>query len=96
MHTSLILYAEPRIQRQHLHLPRHRGTGSDMHSAITGGIGALRGPKHGGANEVAFEIQKRYDSPMKPKPISSSVSPTRKSSSASATRSTPSPIRATR
>jgi 2-methylcitrate synthase len=34
-----------------------------MHSAITGGIGALRGPKHGGANEVAFEIQKRYDSP---------------------------------
>ena len=39
------------------------GTGSDMYSAITGGIGALRGPKHGGANEVAFEIQKRYDSP---------------------------------
>jgi len=39
------------------------GTGSDMHSAITGGIGALRGPKHGGANEVAFEIQKRYASP---------------------------------
>ncbi|WP_328708119.1 citrate/2-methylcitrate synthase, partial [Pseudomonas ogarae] len=39
------------------------GTGSDMYSAITGGIGALRGPKHGGANEVAFEVQKRYDSP---------------------------------
>jgi 2-methylcitrate synthase len=39
------------------------GTGSDMYSAITGGIGALRGPKHGGANEVAFEIQKRYDNP---------------------------------
>ena len=39
------------------------GTGSDMHSAITGAIGALRGPKHGGANEVAFEIQKRYASP---------------------------------
>ena len=36
------------------------GTGSDMYSAIAGGIGALRGPKHGGANEVAFEIQKRY------------------------------------
>jgi 2-methylcitrate synthase len=34
-----------------------------MHSAITGAIGALRGPKHGGANEVAFEIQKRYDNP---------------------------------
>ncbi|HBZ48118.1 MAG TPA: 2-methylcitrate synthase, partial [Stenotrophomonas sp.] len=39
------------------------GTGSDMYSCITGGIGALRGPKHGGANEVAFEVQKRYDSP---------------------------------
>ncbi len=39
------------------------GTGSDVYSAITGAIGALRGPKHGGANEVAFEIQKRYDSP---------------------------------
>ena len=37
------------------------GTGSDMYSAITGAIGALRGPKHGGANEVAFEIQQRYD-----------------------------------
>jgi len=39
------------------------GTGSDVYSAITGAIGALRGPKHGGANEVAFEIQKRYDNP---------------------------------
>ena len=39
------------------------GTGSDIYSAITGAIGALRGPKHGGANEVAFEIQKRYDTP---------------------------------
>jgi 2-methylcitrate synthase len=39
------------------------GTGSDFYSAITGAIGALRGPKHGGANEVAFEIQKRYDTP---------------------------------
>ena len=39
------------------------GTGSDMHSCITGAIGALRGPKHGGANEVAFEIQKRYQNP---------------------------------
>ncbi len=39
------------------------GTGSDFYSAITGGIGALRGPKHGGANEVAFEIQKRYATP---------------------------------
>ena len=39
------------------------GTGSDMYSAITGGIGALRGPKHGGANEVALEIQQRYQTP---------------------------------
>jgi 2-methylcitrate synthase len=39
------------------------GTGSDMYSAVSGAIGALRGPKHGGANEVAFEIQKRYDNP---------------------------------
>ena len=39
------------------------GTGADMHSAITGGIGALRGPKHGGANEVSFEIQQRYATP---------------------------------
>ena len=39
------------------------GTGSDIHSCIVGAIGALRGPKHGGANEVAFEIQKRYESP---------------------------------
>jgi 2-methylcitrate synthase len=39
------------------------GTGSDIYSAITGAIGALRGPKHGGANEFAFEIQKRYENP---------------------------------
>jgi 2-methylcitrate synthase len=39
------------------------GTGSDIYSCITGAIGALRGPKHGGANEVALEIQQRYDSP---------------------------------
>jgi 2-methylcitrate synthase len=38
------------------------GTGSDIYSAVCGGIGALRGPKHGGANEVALEIQKRYGS----------------------------------
>src|SRR5690606_30753724 len=39
------------------------GTGSDLHSCVTGAIGALRGPKHGGANEVAFEVQQRYASP---------------------------------
>jgi len=39
------------------------GTGSDIYSAITGAIGALRGPKHGGANEFAFDVQNRYGSP---------------------------------
>ena len=63
MHTSLVLYAEHEFNASTFTCRVIAGTGSDMHSAITGGIGALRGPKHGGANEVAFEIQKRYDSP---------------------------------
>jgi 2-methylcitrate synthase len=63
MHTSLILYAEHEFNASTFACRVVAGTGSDMYSAITGGIGALRGPKHGGANEVAFEIQKRYDSP---------------------------------
>ena len=63
MHTSLILYAEHEFNASTFTCRVIAGTGSDIHSAITGGIGALRGPKHGGANEVAFEIQKRYDSP---------------------------------
>ena len=63
MHTSLILYAEHEFNASTFTCRVIAGTGSDMYSAITGGIGALRGPKHGGANEVAFEIQKRYDSP---------------------------------
>ena len=63
MHTSLILYAEHEFNASTFACRVIAGTGSDMFSAITGGIGALRGPKHGGANEVAFEIQKRYDSP---------------------------------
>ncbi|MDE3010425.1 MAG: 2-methylcitrate synthase [Pseudomonadota bacterium] len=62
MHTSLILYAEHEFNASTFTSRVVAGTGSDMYSAITGGIGALRGPKHGGANEVAFEIQKRYDS----------------------------------
>jgi 2-methylcitrate synthase len=61
MHTSLILYAEHEFNASTFTCRVIAGTGSDMYSAITGGIGALRGPKHGGANEVAFEIQKRYD-----------------------------------
>ncbi|GAB3249497.1 2-methylcitrate synthase [Chitinimonas naiadis] len=63
MHTSLVLYAEHEFNASTFTARVIAGTGSDMHSAITGAIGALRGPKHGGANEVAFEIQKRYDSP---------------------------------
>ena len=63
MHTSLILYAEHEFNASTFACRVIAGTGSDMHSAICGGIGALRGPKHGGANEVAFDIQKRYDSP---------------------------------
>ena len=63
MHTSLVLYAEHEFNASTFACRVIAGTGSDMYSAITGGIGALRGPKHGGANEVAFEIQKRYDNP---------------------------------
>jgi 2-methylcitrate synthase len=63
MHTSLILYAEHEFNASTFACRVIAGTGSDIYSAITGGIGALRGPKHGGANEVAFEIQKRYANP---------------------------------
>jgi 2-methylcitrate synthase len=63
MHTSLILYAEHEFNASTFAARVVAGTGSDMHSAITAGIGALRGPKHGGANEVALEIQQRYASP---------------------------------
>ena len=61
MHTSLILYAEHEFNASTFACRVITGTGSDMYSAITGGIGALRGPKHGGANEVAFEVQSRYE-----------------------------------
>ena len=61
MHTSLILYAEHEFNASTFAARVIAGTGSDFYSAITGAIGALRGPKHGGANEAAFEIQKRYD-----------------------------------
>ena len=60
MHTSLNLYAEHEFNASTFACRVIAGTGSDMYSAITGGIGALRGPKHGGANEVANEIQQRY------------------------------------
>jgi 2-methylcitrate synthase len=63
MHTSLILYAEHEFNASTFAARVIAGTGSDMHSCISGAIGALRGPKHGGANEFAFEIQKRYETP---------------------------------
>ncbi len=61
MHTSLILYAEHEFNASTFACRVVAGTGSDMYSAICGGLGALRGPKHGGANEVAFEVQGRYE-----------------------------------
>jgi 2-methylcitrate synthase len=63
MHTSLVLYAEHEFNASTFACRVIAGTGSDIYSAIAGGIGALRGPKHGGANEAAFDIQKRYASP---------------------------------
>ena len=63
MQASLILYAEHEFNASTFTARVIAGTGSDIYSAITGAIGALRGPKHGGANEVALEIQARYASP---------------------------------
>ncbi|HWL53596.1 MAG TPA: 2-methylcitrate synthase [Chthoniobacteraceae bacterium] len=64
MHVSLILYAEHEFNASTFTTRVIAGTGSDLYSAITGGIGALRGPKHGGANEFAFDIQSRYATPQ--------------------------------
>ncbi|HEY0877527.1 MAG TPA: citrate/2-methylcitrate synthase, partial [Zeimonas sp.] len=63
MHTSLILYAEHEFNASTFTARVVAGTGSDLYSSITAAIGALRGPKHGGANEVAYEIQSRYADP---------------------------------
>ncbi|MGR2679573.1 bifunctional 2-methylcitrate synthase/citrate synthase [Chromobacterium haemolyticum] len=63
MHTSLNLYAEHEFNASTFAARVIAGTGSDLYSAVTGAIGALRGPKHGGANEVAFDIQQRYETP---------------------------------
>src|ERR1700750_1652486 len=60
MHTSLILYAEHEFNASTFAARVIAGTGADMYSCITGGIAALRGPRHGGANEAASEIQQRY------------------------------------
>jgi len=63
MHTSLNLYAEHEFNSSTFTSRVIAGTGSDLYSCITGAIGALRGPKHGGANEVALVIQERYANP---------------------------------
>jgi 2-methylcitrate synthase len=63
MHTSLILYAEHEYNASTFTCRVIAGTGSDMYSAICGGIGALKGPKHGGANEFAYEVLSRYNTP---------------------------------
>jgi 2-methylcitrate synthase len=63
MHTSLNLYAEHEFNASTFTARVVAGTGSDLYSAITAAIGALRGPKHGGANEFSFEVQKRYENP---------------------------------
>jgi 2-methylcitrate synthase len=63
MHTSLNLYAEHEFNASTFTARVIAGTGSDLYSAITGAIGALRGPKHGGANEFSFEVQKRSATP---------------------------------
>ena len=63
MHTSLILYAEHEFNASTFTARVIASTGSDFYSSIAGAIGALRGAKHGGANEAAFDIQKRYNNP---------------------------------
>jgi 2-methylcitrate synthase len=63
MHTSLNLYAEHEFNASTFTARVIAGTGSDMYSALTGAIGALRGPKHGGANEFSFAVQQRYATP---------------------------------
>ena len=63
MDTSLILYAEHEFNASTFAARVIAGTGSDIYSALTGAIGALRGPKHGGANEFSFEVQQRYSTP---------------------------------
>jgi len=63
MHTSLNLYAEHEFNASTFAARVVAGTGSDMYSAVTGAIGALKGPKHGGANEIGFEVMNRYETP---------------------------------
>ena len=77
--SSLILYAEHEFNASTFTARVIAGTGSDLYSCIAGAIGALKGPKHGGANEVALEIQKRYRQPTKRRRIFAGAWPTAKS-----------------
>jgi 2-methylcitrate synthase len=63
MHISLVLYAEHEFNASTFTGRVIAGTGADLYSCVSGAIGALSGPKHGGANEVALEIQRRYSTP---------------------------------
>ena len=96
MHTSLILYAEHEFNASTFTAASSPAPARTCTRRSPAAIGALRGPKHGGANEVAFEIQQRYATPDEAEADIAAASPTRRWSSASATRSTRSPIRATR
>jgi 2-methylcitrate synthase len=78
MHTSLILYAEHEFNASTFAARVIAGTGTDLYSATAGAIGALRGPKHGGANEFSFEAQTATTRPTRPKPMCAGASPTRK------------------
>jgi citrate synthase len=77
MHTSLILYAEHEFNASTFAARVIAGTGADMYSAIAGAIGTLRGPKHGGAMEVAFEFSSATNRPTRPSRTSAHASPTR-------------------
>ncbi len=61
--TTLILYAEHEFNASTFAARVITGTLTDFHSAITGAIGALRGPLHGGANEAAMELIEKFSSP---------------------------------
>ena len=95
MQVSLILYAEHEFNATTFTARVIAGTGSDIYSCIAGAIGALKGPKHGGANEVALEIQLRYTTPDEAEADIRRRVANAKSSSASAIPSTPSAIPAT-
>nr|WP_291540528.1 citrate/2-methylcitrate synthase [Brevundimonas sp.] len=96
MHTSLILYAGHEFNASTFTARTIAGTGSDMYSCVAGAIGALRGPKHGGANEVASKSRSATPTRTQLRPTSAAGSKPRKWSSASVTRSIRSPTPRTR